>query len=206
MKRIVFIAVSCLAVAVAALIQVNCQPAAPTNRPVAGTASNTNSEKPPIDVKAIEAELIRIEMDFPRVVREKDVEAIRRVEADDAILIYPDGNLGSKEQDLKDIGSGALSAESWENTDLVVKVLDADAAIASGRAIVTGGKARTPDGKTIDISGQYRFVDTFARRDGQWKLVASAAVPVREPPSATPSPSATRTGYLSTSPSPKPTN
>ncbi|MEP6707441.1 MAG: hypothetical protein ABJC05_07975, partial [Pyrinomonadaceae bacterium] len=43
------------------------------------------------------------------------------------------------------------------------------------------------DGKSMDISGEYRFVDTFARRNNEWKLVASAAVKVMNPtPAASP--------------------
>jgi ketosteroid isomerase-like protein len=211
MKRIAFVATLCLSAALVVLSQLGCQPAAPdTNRAVSTTPSNTNSGKEPVNTAAIEAELLRIERDFPRVVRERDVEAIRRVEADDAILVYPDGRLGNKEQDIKDIESGALSAESWEVTDLQVKVLDADAAVVSGRAIVKGGKFKGPDGKTIDISGQYRFVDTFARRDGQWKLIAGVGTPVQEPPPASPTtspakPSPAKPSPAKPSPSPKST-
>jgi ketosteroid isomerase-like protein len=165
-----------------------------------------NSGREPVNPTAIESELLRIENDWPRVIREKDVEAIRRVEAEDGIFVYPDGNLGNREQDIKDIESGALSAESWEVTDLKVNVLDADAAVVSGRAIVKGGKYKRPDGKTMDISGQYRFIDTFARRNGQWKLVAGASVPVQEPPAASAGSSpATKAPAAPPPPSPKPT-
>jgi hypothetical protein len=71
-----------------------------------------------------------------------------------------------------------------ETADLKVNVLSADAATVSGRTIVTKGKYKTPDGKSIDISGQYRFIDTFAKRNGEWKLVAGASVPVRQPVAA----------------------
>jgi ketosteroid isomerase-like protein len=182
-----------------------------TNRAVTSPAANTNAAATPIDKAAIEAELMRIERDFPRVMKEKDIEAIRRVEADDAILVYPDGKLGSKEQDLKDIEAGAITYESWDVVDLKANVLDADAAVISGRAIVKGGKIKLPDGKTMDISGQYRFVDTFAKRNGQWKLVAGAGVPVRDPstetspiPSPVKSPAATKPTQPPPS-SPKPT-
>ena len=63
---------------------------------------------------------MRIENDWPRVLREKDVEAVRRVEADDLMIVYPDGKLGNKEQDINDIQSGALTADSWEVTDLKI--------------------------------------------------------------------------------------
>jgi len=137
-----------------------------------------------IDTAAITVELTRIENDWPRVVKEKDVEAVKRVEADDAVFVYPDGSVGDKTTDVKDMENGALSADSWEVTDLKVTVLDKDAAVASGRSVVKNGKYKMPDGKTIDISGQYRFIDTFARRNGEWKLVAGASTPIREPAAA----------------------
>jgi ketosteroid isomerase-like protein len=165
-----------------------CQPSTvETNR----NATPTNSGRETVDTAAIEIELKRIENDWPRVLKEKDVAAVQRVEADDAIFVYPDGSTGGKDQDVKDIGTGALSADSWEVADLKVNVLDSDSAVASGRSIVRNGKYKMPDGKTIDISGQYRFVDTFHRRNGEWKLVAGASTPIREPvgaasPSASP--------------------
>jgi hypothetical protein len=162
-----------------------CQkPAAPDTNRDATSAANTNSAKETIDTGAIELELKRIENDFPRVLKEKDTEAVDRVEADDIVVIYPDGTVGNKTQDMSDIKSGNLSADSWEVTDMKVSVLDKDAAVVSGRSIIKGGKSKTPDGKTIDISGEIRWIDTFARRNGEWKLVASISTPVLRPSAA----------------------
>ena len=162
-----------------------CQkPAAPDTNRDATSAANTNSAKETIDTGAIELELKRIENDFPRVLKEKDTDAVDRVEADDIVVIYPDGTVGNKTQDMSDIKSGNLSADSWEVTDMKVIVLDKDAAVVSGRSIIKGGKSKTPDGKTIDISGEIRWIDTFARRNGEWKLVASISTPVLRPSTA----------------------
>ena len=181
MNRKAFLAVFSLAFL---MFLASCQPAAPeTNRSVA-----TSTPAETVDTAAIEAELLRIENDWPRVIREKDVAAVRRVEADDVVVVYPDGSTGDKAQDIKDIESGAMTAESVEMADLKVNVLDKDAAVVTGRVIIKNGKFKLPDGKTIDITGQYRFVETFARRNGEWKLVAAASVPVRQPgPAASPS-------------------
>jgi hypothetical protein len=188
MKRIAFLAAVLVVFSLLLLGQVGCQqPAVDTNR--SGPEANTNSGRETVDRAAVESELMRIENDWPRVVKEKDVEAVKRVEAEDAVFVYPDGTIGDKAQDVKDMETGALSADSWEITDLKVNVLDQDSAVVSGRSIVKNGKYKTPDGKSINISGQYRFVDTFARRNGQWKLVAGAGTPIREPvTTASPSP------------------
>ena len=173
-----------------ALGVVACQPAAPpTNRE--GADTNMAAARETVDRAAIERELLRIENDWPRVLKEKDVEAVRRVEADDIVLVYPDGSTGGKDQDIKDIESGAISADSVEVLDLKANVLNADSAVVTGRTLVKGGKYKMPNGRTIDVSGEYRFVDTFVRRDGQWKLVAGASVPIRvESTASSPSPAA----------------
>lgn len=177
-----------------------CQPAADTNRsePV---APNTNAGREPVDTGAIEAELLRIENDWPRVIKEKDVAAVGRVEADDIVIVYPDGNVGSKQQDLNDIGSGALTADDIDISDLKVKVLDSDAAIVTGQTEIKNGKYKMPDGKLMDITGNYRFVDTFARRNGEWKLVAGISTKITASPATTASPGASPAVRASPAPS-----
>ncbi|MEO7971879.1 MAG: nuclear transport factor 2 family protein, partial [bacterium] len=99
----------------------------------------------------------------------------------DAVFIYPDGSVGNKAQDVKDTQNGALTADSWAVSDLAVTVLDADSAFVFGHSTVRNGKYKMPDGKAMDISGEYRFIDTFSRRNGEWKLVAGASVRVMAP-------------------------
>jgi hypothetical protein len=140
-----------------------------------------------VDTAAIEAALTKIENDWPRIIKEKDVDSVKRTEAEDAVFVYPDGTTGDKSVDLHDIETGALSADSWEITELKVNVLNKDAAVVTGHSIVKNGKYKLANGKSIDISGQYRFIDTYARRNGQWLLVAGATTPVRETP-PTPAP------------------
>ena len=204
MKRHVTVTLVFVLIGAAAALYLGC--ASPQN-----TANNNSvamaSPEPTPDKAAIQAELLRIENDWPRIWKERDDAAIRKIEADDVVLVYPDGSPGNKDQDLKDIESGALTADSWEIADVVVNVLDNDAAVVSLRMTVKGGKYKLPDGKSQDISGQYRSIDTFVRRNGQWQLAASASVPVRSPgpaamPSATvkPSPSPRATPAAKSSP------
>src|SRR5438132_10831809 len=203
-----------LAAVIAGLLQLGCASPQPTN-----TSTNANmavAEATP-DKAAIEADITRIENDWPRIIKEHDAAAVRRFEADDAVFVYPDGSLGGKDQDIKDIESGALSADSWEVSEVTVKVLDKDSVIATVRSVVKGGKYKTPDGKTQDISGEYRSVDTFVRRNEQWQLIGSATVPVRGPssaamasptprasPSVKPSPTAKTSPAMKTMSSPTP--
>lgn len=198
MKRKGFSAV--LSLVFSLLLLSGCQPAAKETN--LAPDPNTNSGRETVDKASIETALLRIENDWPRVIKEKDAEAVRRVEAEDVVVVYPDGGLGDKALDVKDMETGALSADSVEMADLKVNVLSNNAAVVSGRTIVKKGKYKTPDGKSIDISGQYRFIDTFAKRNGEWKLVAGATVPVRQPPAASPaaSPAAKTSPMMMASP------
>lgn len=200
MKAGKFIQLS-LATAVLAAAQMGC--ATPENTNTASTNTNMAAPEATPDKAAIETELLRIENDWPRVLRERDVEAVKRLEADDIVLVYWDGNVGSKEQDIKDIGSGNLSADSITMSDTRVNVLDKDAAIVSGLITITGGKYKTESG-AADVSGNYRFIDTFARREGQWKLVGSSSVkaPKGAATSASPKASPAATGSPVTKASP----
>jgi len=193
MKRFLLVVTLSLVAALFAFAQFGCAGPQPT------TSTNTNMAiaEPTPDKAAIETELKKIENDWPRIMKEHDGSAVKRIEADDAVFIYPDGSSGDKAQDVKDIESGALSADSWEIADLKVNVLDNESAVVSGRSIVKGGKYKMTDGKTQDISGEYRWIDTYARRNGQWQVVAGASTPVMKGPAGKPMPSP------SPSPSPK---
>ena len=195
MKRTVFLGACSLGLLL--LLLSGCQPAANTNQPVVVTSPSPER----VDTASIQTEIMRIENDWPRIIKEKDAAAVERIEADDAIFIYPDGSLGNKAQDVKDISSGALMADLWQVADLQVTVLDADSAFATGRNIVTNGKYRLPNGKTINTPGQTRFIDTYSRRNGQWKIVAAASVPVTAPAAAA---SPAMTASPATSPTMKP--
>src|SRR6267142_3469002 len=113
MKRHFSVVVLAMATALLAFSQFGC--ASPQNT---NTSTVTATPEPTPDKAAIEAELTRIENDWPRIIKEHDGAAIRRMEADDAVFVYPDGSLGDKAQDIKDTESGALSADSWEVADV----------------------------------------------------------------------------------------
>jgi len=201
MKKYFAVTLFSLLIAAVAAFHLGC--ASPQNTNSNANAVAAPSAEPTPDKAAIEAELTRIENDWPRILKDRDAATVRKVEADDIVLVYPDGAIGSKEEDVKDIESGALSADPQEISDVTVNVLDNDSAVVRARTTVKGDNYKITDGKCQVIVHEFRSVDTFARRNGQWQLVASATVPVRNPgptasPSAPPKPSA------SPKPSPSP--
>jgi ketosteroid isomerase-like protein len=186
MKKYFSAVVATLAVALLAFSQFGCASPQNTNT---NTVSMATPEPTP-DKAAIEAELTKIENDWPRIIKEHDAATVRRIEADDAVFVYPDGSPGDKAQDVKDMESGSLSADSWEVLDLKVNVIDSDAAFVTGRNVIKGGKYKMPNGKIQDISGEYRWIDTYARRNGQWQEVAGCSTKVQNEAAATPTPKA----------------
>lgn len=188
MRKTTLAAAMVAVVSLFTFFQIACQPATDANRSESVAPTNTGRET--VDTGAIEAELLRIENDWPRVIKEKDVAAAGRVEADDVVIVYPDGNVGSKQQDLNDIANGALTADAINISDLKVRVLDSDAAVVSGQTEIKNGTYKMPDGKLLDVTGKFRFVDTFARRNGEWKLVAGISTKVTAQAATAASPAA----------------
>ena len=174
-----------------------CQPAAPDTNRNAATAEPT---KEAFNPAAIETEVLKLDREWANVIKTRDVEAMRRIEADDVILTYPDGAVGTKADDIRDIESGNITAESFDILEAKVKVLDADAAVVTGRSVIKNGKYKRPDGKQINISGEYRFTDVFARRNGTWQVVASQATQIDPVAAAAAAAAASRSPKTSPSP------
>ena len=168
-----------------------CQRTAPdTNRDATKTAS-TNVAKETINPVAIEAEITRLETEWNTGSQKHDANAVRKILADDLIITYPDGNTGTKSSELSDIESGAFTADGWLMSDTKVTVLSGDAAFITGRSVIKNGKYKDAKSKKVlDISGEYRFTDVYARRNGQWQAVASQATKIENPaPAPPPAPS-----------------
>jgi ketosteroid isomerase-like protein len=171
-----------LTVAVIGFASLACAPSNDTN----SSLTTNRAPTPPaetLNVASIEAELTKMEKDWAAAFKSKDVEAVRRILADDLVITYPDGTSGTKNEEVQLTETGAITADSWETLEPKVKVLDADAAFITGRSVVKNGKFNDPKSKqAIDISGEYRFLNVYARRNGKWQVVASQATRIQTPP------------------------
>ena len=75
------------------------------------------------------------------------------------MLTYPDGTTGTKTDEMRIASRETITSERWEMLDPKVTVLDADSAFITGRSVMKNGKFKDPKRKkTIDISGEYRFL------------------------------------------------
>lgn len=171
-----------LAVAVVAFASTACNPSADTNSSLT-TNRNAAPAPEPVNTAAIEAELKKLEQDWGNAAKAKDVEAVKRILAEDIVLTYPDGSTGTKTDEIQMVETGAITADSWETPESKVTVLDAGAAFITGRSVIKNGKLKHPKTqKMVDISGEYRFLDVFSKRNGRWQVVASHATAIQPPP------------------------
>jgi hypothetical protein len=160
-----------LIVAIVAVMN-GCQPALDTNRNSA--IATASPAKETVDRAAIEAEILKLEREWADANKTHSSEAVKRIVADNAVIVYADGSTGTKDDEVKTIESGSITADSYEIVDPKVIVIDADSAVITGRGVIKNGKNVVPgQKKSIDISGEYRFLDVYAKRDGKWQVVAS---------------------------------
>jgi ketosteroid isomerase-like protein len=170
---------SALALLIIAVVVVlnGCQPALDTNRNSA--IATASPAKEAYDRAAIEAEILKLEREWYEATKTHNAEAVKRNVADDAVIVYPDGSTATKADEVRTIESGSITADSFEMVDPKVTVIDADSAFITGRGIIKNGKNVVPgQKKPIDISGEYRFLDVYAKRDGKWLVVASQATKI----------------------------
>lgn len=104
-----------------------------------------------------------------------DVAALDRLIADELLFTGPDGQLGTKAQDLAAYQSGAVKFLEHHPEELRVRRVGVDVAVSALRARLTvqvGG----------DIArGTYRYTRVWAREDGgPWRVVAGHVSPVPE--------------------------
>jgi ketosteroid isomerase-like protein len=143
--------------------------------PVAfGQAPESKPSKPDaIAPKAggVEQTLMQMERDVTGAILKRDVAALEPVFADDFVFTGPDGSMQTRAQFLADIKSGDLALVSSEIQDMKVRVYGT-------AAVVTYSTTDKGKYKTTDISGRYRWTDTFVRRGDKWQLVAGQGTPI----------------------------
>jgi ketosteroid isomerase-like protein len=148
MKGIIAAVVLGLAVSCQAFGQV--KPAAPAKSP------------------GVEQELIKLENDWNNALVKRDVAALSRIMADDyADIDTDDGTIKTKAQGLAEVKSGEDVTTSAVGDEWKVRVYG-DAAVVFSRETVK------EQYKGKDVSGQYRFIDTWIKKAGRWQCVASA--------------------------------
>jgi ketosteroid isomerase-like protein len=95
-----------------------------------------------------------------------DVSALSRLIADEVLFTGPDGQLGTKAQDLDAHGSGAVRFRAHEPEELRVRRVNDDVAISALRArlvVEVGG---------VEVRGVFRYTRVWARQNGEdWRVL-----------------------------------
>ena len=110
------------------------------------------------------AELTRLEQVWNDAQRLSDAAALDKLFADDIVITVPEmQRLGKSSTNL--LRTGRMKFDKYESSDVQVHV-NGDSAIVVGRI----QRSRTNDGKTF--ADDWFFTKTYARRGGEWKVVA----------------------------------
>jgi ketosteroid isomerase-like protein len=120
-----------------------------------------------------EQTLIRIQREWAEARVKGDSSYARRVEANDCTIVWPDGSIVNKQQDLQTM-TGDIVFTEFKIDDLGVR-LYGDTGIVAGEGVIKAHK-----GKQDLLGGKFVWTDTFVKQGGQWKVVASQITPVLE--------------------------
>lgn len=131
--------------------------------PVVAFAQN-DAAKPNPDV---EKAIIKIERDMSAALTKPDADTAAKMLADSYYAVNPDGSTSGRAPFLADLKSGKFKLESNDLDDIKVHFANADMAIVTYRSTDKGNI----DGH--DISGQYRWLDVLAKRNGTWQFIVS---------------------------------
>ena len=131
-------------------------------------------------VGAGDAEIVALEAALRAAQLAADVPALARLISDDLLFTGPDGQLGTKTQDLEAHGSGMVRFRSHAPEELRMRRVGADVVVTALRTRleveVAGNLAR----------GTYRYTRVWAREgDGQWRVVGGYVSEVAGSPDAT---------------------
>ena len=117
--------------------------------------------------------LIRIQREWAEARVKGDSSYARRVEANDCTIVWPDGSIVNKQQDLQTM-TGDIVFTEFKIDDLRVR-LYGDTGIVVGQ-----GTIRAQKGKQDLLGGKFVWTDTFVKDGGEWKVVGSQITPILE--------------------------
>lgn len=118
-----------------------------------------------------EQALIKIQHEWVEARMKGDSSFTRRLEAENCTVVWPDGSIVNKREDLKSM-SGDIAFSEFKIDDLQVRLY-------GNTAIVVGqGTIRAHEGKQNLLGGKFVWTDAFVKQNGAWKVVTSQVTPV----------------------------
>ena len=117
-------------------------------------------------VGAGDAEIVSLEAALRAAQLAADVPALAHLISDDLLFTGPDGQLGTKAQDLEAHASGIVRFRSHVPEELRMRRVGADVVVTALRA-----RLGVEVGGTL-VRGTYRYTRVWAREeDGRWRVV-----------------------------------
>jgi ketosteroid isomerase-like protein len=117
-----------------------------------------------------EKALMKIQHEWAEARIKGDSSYTRRLEAENCTIVWPDGSIVNKRGDLQSMTDIVFS--EFEIQDLQVR-LYGDTGIVVGEGVIKAHK-----GKQDLLGGKFVWTDTFVKKGGEWKVVASQITPV----------------------------
>ena len=124
---------------------------------------------------ADEATLKKIEQEILDGILKSDTSAAEKYLTSDYLGVGPDGATQNKAEFLSDIKSGTLKLESSKYSDMKVQAAGSDLAVVMYHSNDKGTY------KDKDITGEYRWLDVFVKRDGKWQIAIDQGTKIAKP-------------------------
>jgi len=115
----------------------------------------------------IVATLTHLEDEWIQVYSNHDLALLHRILADDFVATLADGSMRGKQPHIAAYKDDFEAIASVTSSEIAVHVYQADA------AVVTGSYAATLREAKGAVPGRYRFTDTWLKRGGVWRCVAT---------------------------------
>ena len=131
------------------------------------------SPQAPPAVIEIEQHLRQLNDDWVKAIMRGDGETLNRIMADDFLFTYPlEGD--DKTQFIDDVTSGDLKIEHISREQVNVRVF-------GSTAVLSARDSATWLYHGHQLSGHYKVILIYSKRDGQWQLCAVQACPMVQP-------------------------
>jgi ketosteroid isomerase-like protein len=132
----------------------------------------SQTSEPMQTVESAKKEILALDQQVNDAAVNGDVKLFAKVMSDDYVGVAPNGMILRKPMIAAHYQAGTLHYESVVNSETEVQAHD-DCAILTAVSNVKGH-----DGD-IDLSGKYRIMRVFLRRNGEWQIVGFQATPIR---------------------------
>ena len=119
----------------------------------------------------LEDEIVAREDALLRAITSNDVALLDDVLHDDLLFNGPDGQTGTKAQDLANYRSGGIQLRRAEASDRVVSSIGDDVVVAVTVAL-EGSYLGVP------LDGRYRYLRVWKRIGSTWRVIAGSVVPL----------------------------